>query len=515
MRLWDSINRYFAFKFKEAEFRVHTWKRSREISRAYDAAPKPVRPVKLTAAADAKPARPVKPVKLKTAAVKPARPVKPAKPAKPAKPSRPVRARGAVDIAAAWPYAVKGAKVLGIVAVAAALVFGAGFAIQRISVSVAAGRAADAERGSADDNAVAAAAAVQSIPEDAVLPEAAVLPEGFAENAAAAVPADTAPMAPPPPQPERQTAAPRSDKALVDLFLKTAPHGISDWLMLVDKYAKVMYVFKEGAGGWEVAKAYSIATGERDGRKTVEGDKMTPEGVYFIIGRKHRSELTNIYGPAAFILDYPNEDDRRERRTGHGIWVHGSERGSIPPLFTQGCIAVANQDILDIAATLKSGWPGVPVVIFSGEEEAKKHVASVDFRKLASRRAEAAADHSRKQSEFEDIVTGWKTAWESRDIDTYSTFYLTSGFTDGAMNWPAFRDRKKGLFEAYSAIYVDLSGITLTEYTDNVATVKFFQVYNTNRNNRMENAKRLIFRKDQGQWKIYREIPFPKEELLL
>jgi murein L,D-transpeptidase YafK len=276
-----------------------------------------------------------------------------------------------------------------------------------------------------------------------------------------------------------------------------------------------MYLFREGREGWEVAKAYPIATGERDGRKTVEGDKMTPEGVYFIIGRKHRSELTNIYGPAAFILDYPNEDDRRERRTGHGIWVHGSERGNIPPLFTQGCVAVSNQDILDIAATFKGGWPGVPVVIVSGEEDAKKHVASVDFQKLKARRADVIAGHNERQGEFERLVMGWKTAWEARDIEAYSTFYLTSGFADGSMKWEAFRDRKKGLFAAYSAIHVDLSDITLTEYTENVATVKFYQVYNTNRNNRMENAKRLIFRKDQGQWKIYREIPFPKEELLL
>ncbi|MDR2592368.1 MAG: L,D-transpeptidase family protein [Chitinispirillales bacterium] len=519
MRLWDSINRYFAFKLKEAEFRVHTWKRSREISRAYDAKPKPVRPIK-----PIKPVKPAKPVKIAAVdkpvkVVKPVKAVKPVKPAKPPKPPRPVRpprpARKPLNIAAALPYAVKGAKFLGIAVAVVALVFGAVFAFQRISVAVAAARA-DSNKASADDNAVAAPP-VQNIPEDAVLPEAAVLPEGFAENAATAVPADTTPMEMPLPQPERQAATPsQSDKALVDLFMKAAPHGVSDWLVLVDKRAKVMYFFKEGAGGWEVAKAYSVATGERDGRKTVEGDKMTPEGVYFMIGRKHRSELTNIYGPAAFILDYPNEDDRRERRTGHGIWMHGSERGNIPPLFTQGCVAVANQDILEIAATLKSGWPGVPVVIVSGEEEAKKHVASVDFQKLKARRAEVVSEYGARQSEFEGIVTSWKTAWESRDIDTYSTFYFASGFMDGAMNWTAFRDRKKGLFASYSAIYVDLSNIALTEYTDNMATVKFFQVYNTNRNNRMENAKRLIFRKDdQGQWKIYREIPFPKEELLL
>jgi murein L,D-transpeptidase YafK len=490
MGLLDSINRYFAFTLKEAEFRVRTWKRSREISRAYDAKP-------------ARPGRSAKPVKI-AVAVRPAKVVR-------------ERAVGPGIATVALPYAVKGAKLFGLAVAACALVFGAVFAVQRISASVAA-KGEDYNREVADEG-TDLATLMRGIPEDAVLPEAAVMPEGFAVNAAGAIPADTAPMAPPPEPPEQQTPrtppAPRSDKALADLFLKAVPGGVSDWLVLVDKYAKAMYIFKEGPGGWEVAKAYSVATGERDGRKAVEGDKMTPEGVYFIIGRKHRSELTNIYGPAAFILDYPNEDDRRERRTGHGIWVHGSERGNIPPLFTQGCVAVSNPDILDIAATFKGGWPGVPVVVFSGEEEAKKHVASVDFQKMKARRQEVVAGHDERQGEFESLVMGWKSAWEARDIEAYSDFYLASGFMDGAMKWEAFRDRKKGLFAAYSTIRVDLSDIALTEYTDNIATVKFHQVYNTNRNNRMENAKRLIFRRDQGQWKIYREIPFPKEELLL
>jgi murein L,D-transpeptidase YafK len=402
---------------------------------------------------------------------------------------------------------------LGIAVAAFLLVCGAVFAFQRISVSMAVAKSADAEKMLDDEG---ESAALQNIPEDAVLPEAAVLPEGFAENAAAALPADTSvPLEPAAAAPAAPPPAPATDRRIVEAFRAGIPAGVSDWLMLVDKAAKVIYLMKGGQSGWEVAKAYPIATGENDGRKMIEGDKKTPEGVYFIVGRKHRSELTNIYGPAAFILDYPNEDDRRERRTGHGIWVHGSERGGIPPLFTQGCVALPNPDILDVAGTVKSDWPGIPVIILSGEESGKKHLASVDFGKLKSRREEVVALHNEKQAEFEALVLGWKSAWEARDISEYSDFYLASMFMDGPMRWEAFRDRKKGLFDAYSAIHVDLSNIVLTEYTNSSATVKFNQVYNTNRNNRMENAKRLIFRKDQGQWKIYREIPFPKEELLL
>jgi len=465
MRFWDSFSRYLAFKLKEIEFRVHRWKRSREISRAYDA--------------------------------------------------RSAGKAGGGGAAVAVPYALAAARVAGIVAAVCLLVFGVVKALPLLSMAVAAKPDSDDIFAADEDRRQAPV-----LPEDAVLPEAAVLPEGYAENSATAVPQDdsvrveappveAAPSSQPPAQP------PSPSRNLVEVFKAGIPRGASaEWLILVDKAAKVLYIFKSGQDGWEVARSFPIATGEVDGRKVVEGDKKTPEGVYFMVGRKHRSELTNVYGPAAFILDYPNEDDRRERRTGYGIWLHGSERGNIPPLFTQGCVAVSNPDILEIAGLLKN-WPGIPVVIVSGTEDGRKHLASVDFQKMKARGEEVVRYHSEKQAEFEALVTGWKSAWESRDIDTYSSFYLTASFMEGSNNWAAFSERKGRLFRQYSAIYVDVSNIVLTEYTDNVATVKFNQTYNTNLNNASSGAKRLIFKKDQGSWKIHREIMFPKEELLL
>jgi murein L,D-transpeptidase YafK len=458
MRFWDGLNRYLAYRLKEIEFRFHTWKRSREISRAYDA--------------------------------------------------RSAGKVGGGGVAVAAPYALTAVKFAGVAAAVCLLVFGVVKALPLLSLAIAAKPGGDDLFAADEDRRLS----MPEPPEDAVLPEAAVLPEGYAELSVSAVPQDSVRIeAPPPPPP----LPPSPSRNLVEVFKAGIPRGVSEeWLILVDKASKALYIFKGGAGGWEVARSFPIATGEADGRKMVEGDKKTPEGVYFIVGRKHRSELTNVYGPAAFILDYPNDDDRRERRTGYGIWLHGSERGGIPPLFTQGCVAVANQDILEIAGLLRN-WAGVPVVIVSGTEDGRKHFAAVDFQKMKSRGEEVVRYHNEKQAEFEALVTGWKSAWESRDIDAYSSFYLTSSFADGATRWDAYRERKERLFRAYSSIYVDLSNIVLTEYTDNIATVKFYQVYNTNVNNRMENAKRLIFRKDQGNWKIYREIPFSKEELLL
>jgi len=454
MGFGDNINKYLAFKLKELEFRVHTWKRSKEISRAYGS------------------------------------------------PSA-----HSVDLGFVKPLAVKAVKVSAAAVVLFLLVFGIIKVIPFLSAPNA--QAADNADMFSDESSMTLFEAI----EDANLPEAAVMPEGYAEQLTVAAqstdtaaPEAEAPAAPPPPPP------PSSGVVVADIFKNGLPHGIAERVILGDKAAKILYIFKEAPGGWEIEKAYPMATGENDGRKSVEGDKKTPEGVYFIIGRKHRSELTNIYGPAAFISDYPNETDRREGRTGHGIWLHGSERGNIPPLFTQGCLAVSNPDILEITQILKD-WAGTPIIIVSGTE-GKKHLAAIDFKKFKERRDEVVTHYNKNQEEFHKLVMDWKTAWESKNIDAYSQFYSTSAFMDGAQKWEAFRERKIRTFAMYATINIELNGIILTELTGNAATVKFQQVYATNLN-RLDNAKRLIFRKEQDSWKIYREITFPKEELVL
>ena len=461
MRLFNGINRYLAFKTKELEFRLRTWQRSREISRAYSK-------------------RPVWKIPFN------------------------------INFTAFTPYLVKGAKVFAVVAVMVLAAYGA---IRVIPLLPPPGDAAGRAQGASDDTVMI---------DDGALLEAAVLPEGYEESLTADAQADT--------QAGTQVDAdlyaelgesayqtPPAGGVVAQAFRAGMPDGISSRLVLVDKAAKMMYILGyEESSGWEILRAYPVATGERDGRKMVEGDKKTPHGVYFMVGRKHRSELTDIYGPAAFITDYPNEDDRQAGRTGHGIWIHGSERGSIPPLFTSGCVAASNPDIIDFARVIGNDWAGVPIIILSGEEDAGRHLASVDFNALRARREKVIAEYSERQAMFELLIANWGKAWESRDIGKYSEFYMTSSFREGRATWEEFRERKYRLFNTYSEIHVGLSGITLTEYTANLATVKFRQVYNTNMNNRIENAKRLIFRKDQdNNWKIYREIPFPQEELIL
>ena len=113
-----------------------------------------------------------------------------------------------------------------------------------------------------------------------------------------------------------------------------------------------------------------MAIGENEGVKIREGDKKTPEGIYFIIGRKERSELNKMYGPLAFVLNYPNEEDRKRGRTGNGIWIHGTNPDSIP-LQTRGCLELENVNILELGMHLKTGI-GTPIVIINKIKTARR-----------------------------------------------------------------------------------------------------------------------------------------------
>ncbi|MDK2921594.1 MAG: hypothetical protein PWR24_1151 [Desulfonauticus sp.] len=85
-------------------------------------------------------------------------------------------------------------------------------------------------------------------------------------------------------------------------------------------------------------------TGQVRGDKLREGDKKTPEGVYFLESKLTQNLDYFLYGGVAFTLNYPNPIDRLKGKTGHGIWIHG--RGQeIQAFNTQGCVAVNLKDI--------------------------------------------------------------------------------------------------------------------------------------------------------------------------
>ena len=115
----------------------------------------------------------------------------------------------------------------------------------------------------------------------------------------------------------------------------------------------------------QVLRTYKVALGtEPKGAKTRQGDNRTPEGEYTIDSRNAQSQYH-----LSLHISYPNADDRVEAHkagvsAGGAVMIHGLPNGmgwigSKHRLrdWTDGCIAVTNDEMDEIWRTVADGTP--------------------------------------------------------------------------------------------------------------------------------------------------------------
>lgn len=122
----------------------------------------------------------------------------------------------------------------------------------------------------------------------------------------------------------------------------------------VDTAKARLYLFENNEAGPRLLANYYISVGKAGVGKNVEGDQRTPLGAYFITSNLDPTSLKDLYGSGALPVNYPNVLDLRRGKTGGGIWLHGtpSTQFTRAPQATDGCVAVANPDLLRIINTV-------------------------------------------------------------------------------------------------------------------------------------------------------------------
>ncbi|MGV0961110.1 MAG: L,D-transpeptidase family protein [Limnohabitans sp.] len=106
-----------------------------------------------------------------------------------------------------------------------------------------------------------------------------------------------------------------------------------------------------------------LSVGQRGIGKQQRGDGRTPLGTYVIQKSYPGHALPDLYGSGALTLNYPNDLDIQDGKTGSGIWIHGSpsEQYARAPESTDGCVVVSNPDMQTL---MKLQLPaGTPVFI--------------------------------------------------------------------------------------------------------------------------------------------------------
>lgn len=148
-------------------------------------------------------------------------------------------------------------------------------------------------------------------------------------------------------------------------------------VIVVDKARQQIRVYSH-ENKWRTIAKWPCSTGKQSGPKEREGDQRTPVGVYFAVRDVGQKFLNDTYGTRALPLDYPNELDRRNHRSGSAIWLHGTDRPLLPR-DSNGCVVMENHVIDRLAPYIHLNR--TPVIIVER------------VRLWAEKKARALADH--------------------------------------------------------------------------------------------------------------------------
>ena len=260
--------------------------------------------------------------------------------------------------------------------------------------------------------------------------------------------------------------------------------------VVVDTERSRLYLYENdlsNGGRPRFVADYYITQGKLGANKSYEGDKRTPIGVYHVTANLSRQKLPDLYGSGAFPLNYPNELDKREGRGGSGIWLHGTPSNTFarPPLASDGCVVLTNQDLDSIAGNMQVGL--TPVIISN----------TVEWLSLD--------DWSREREAFNQSIEAWRSDWESRDHERYLSHYSKT-FKANGQNFEQFAAQKRQVNASKTWIKLKLDNLSMFRNPgkEDVVVVTFEQDYQSNNlNNRMK--KRQYWTREDGQWKIIYE----------
>lgn len=260
-------------------------------------------------------------------------------------------------------------------------------------------------------------------------------------------------------------------------------------LIVVDLPRARLYVLGNEQGRLKLLRNHYAAMGKNGWGKQSAGDNRTPVGLYHVTGWIDGGKLPDFYGAGAFPLNYPNLWDQFKRRTGSGIWLHGvpSSTDTRPPLSSEGCVTMANADLVALKPYVELGQ--TPVL-------------------LSDALSWQSAEQTQKEREaFMARIERWRKAWSSKDTAAYLDFYGPEFTTEG-MNRAAFVRHKQRVNAQKKFIDVQLSDISLYRYPGSdgaLMLAEFTQRYRSD-NYAMDSRKQQFWKLDaDGRWKIFRE----------
>ena len=265
-------------------------------------------------------------------------------------------------------------------------------------------------------------------------------------------------------------------------------------LIVVDTGKSRLYLYKKTDSGLQYVADYYVTVGKNGVDKQVQGDKRTPLGVYFA-GQKLTQPLADMYGDAAYPLNYPNELDQHQNKSGSGIWLHGTptDTYSRPPRASDGCVVLSNPDLKALQPILQAGK--TPVIIAN----------NLNWIEGANASELLEAQEAEKQALLK-AIENWRKAWASQDTDAYLNYYSKKFFySDGGFE--KWADYKRSIQASKPKVSIQIEDVSMFAYPaakQPVIVVNFEQNFtSSNLQNKMRKRQYWMF--DNNQWKIIYE----------
>ncbi|MFZ6844884.1 L,D-transpeptidase family protein [Undibacterium sp. RuTC16W] len=259
-------------------------------------------------------------------------------------------------------------------------------------------------------------------------------------------------------------------------------------VLIVDAKKSRLYLYENNAGQPKFVTDFYVSQGKFGINKNKEGDQKTPIGVYYITSRLAGSKLPDFYGPGALPINYPNEWDKINGRSGSGIWLHGvpSENFSRPPLASDGCVVLTNPDFLKISAMIDIGK--TPVII-------SEQVEFSNFTKWS-------ADKQSASKMLED----WRADLESQNPNRLLNNYSRNFKTIQGDNLNAWFPKQQQATEGLHNLSIKLKEVTQFRYPGkDEMIVSTFTQETTASKSKTSVRKRQYWIKEAAKWRIIYE----------
>ncbi len=261
------------------------------------------------------------------------------------------------------------------------------------------------------------------------------------------------------------------------------------YFIIIDQSQSRLYVYRNEQGTPVLETDFFISTGLKGAGKQVRGDQKTPIGIYHVTSYIDDSKLPDLYGRGAFPVNYPNTWDKRNKRSGGGIWIHGTPSYTYnrAPWSSNGCVVLSNADLLRINEYI----------------DPQQHTLVIITQKINWITTEL---WQQNQQSMMQLITSWITDWEKNDHTQYISHYSKTDFRSHGKDYKDWDKHKQRINKEKKYISIEYNNLNIFKYPgeDNLITMQFDQNYHSSNLN-SASAKELFWKLQDKQWQIVYE----------